>query len=117
MAPGNNHVSATTSEIFKYVRIHPNFASQPVLCEKMFLCCFSLKAQRKDMTNRHESPSVPPNDVKRILAVFCCVAQSPYLVYQNSALFQEGGAIGAGEGGGGVGQNFRPVCQVFSPCF
>ena len=39
MAPGNNHVTAISSEIFKYVRIHPNFASQPVSCEKMFLCC------------------------------------------------------------------------------
>ena len=39
MAPGNNHVTSISSEIFKYVRIHPNFASRPVSCEKMFLCC------------------------------------------------------------------------------
>ena len=52
MAPGKNHVTAISTEIFKYVRIHPNFASRPVWCEKMFLCCFSLKAGRKDLTNR-----------------------------------------------------------------
>ena len=39
-APGNNHVTAISSEIFKYVRIHPNFASRPVSCGKMFPCCF-----------------------------------------------------------------------------
>ena len=104
-------------------------ASRPVLCEKMFLCCFSLKAGRKDLTNRHKSlppapttppppqppPSVPPNDVKRILVLsfLRCSTECPYLVYPNSAFFQEGGAMGVGGGG----QNFRPVCQVFSPCF
>ena len=44
MAPGKNHVTAILTEIIKYVRIHPNFASRPVWFEKMFLCCFSLKA-------------------------------------------------------------------------
>ena len=59
MAPGKNHVTAISTEIFKYVRIHPNFASRPVWCEKMFLCCFSLKAGVKDLTNRRKvlSPS------------------------------------------------------------
>ena len=98
MAPGSNHVSAILSEVFKYVRIHPNFASRPVLCEKMFLCCFSLKARRKDLTNRHESqpppsppPSVPPNDVKRILAVFLpCSTECPYLAYPNSTFYWDG---------------------------
>ena len=47
MAPGKNHVTAISTEIFKYVRIHPNFTSRPVWCEKMFLCCFSLKAGRE----------------------------------------------------------------------
>ena len=41
MAPGKNHVAAISTEIFKYVRIHPNFASGPVWFEKMFLCFFS----------------------------------------------------------------------------
>ena len=46
---------------------------------------FSLKPRRKDLTNRHESlppppsPSVPPNDVKRILAGFCRVAQGVHI--------------------------------------
>ena len=47
MAPGNNRVSFISSEIFKYVRIHPNFTSRPVLCEKMFLCCFFPKSKEK----------------------------------------------------------------------
>ena len=98
MAPGNNRLSTISSEIFKYVRIHPNFVSRPVLREKMFLCCFSLKAERKDLTNRHESlppppPSVPPNDVKRILAGFCCVAQGVHI-----SCIQEGGAVGRERG-------------------
>ena len=62
MALGNNHVTAISTEIFKYVRIHPNFGSRPVGFEKMFLCCFSLKAGRKDLTNRLKvlSPHPPP---------------------------------------------------------
>ena len=40
IAPGNNHISAIPTEIFKYVKIHPNFGSWPVWCEKMFLCRF-----------------------------------------------------------------------------
>ena len=40
MAPGKNRVTTISTEIFKYVRIHPNFASRPVWCEKMFLCFF-----------------------------------------------------------------------------
>ena len=65
MAPGKNHVTAISTEIFKYVRIHPNFVSRPVWFEKMFLCCFFLKAGRKDLTNRPEvhfqPPPPPPN--------------------------------------------------------
>ena len=52
MAPGNNHVTGISTEIFTFFRIHPNFASRPVWFEKMFLCCFFLKAGRKDLTNR-----------------------------------------------------------------
>ena len=52
MAPDNNHVTAIFNEIFQYVRIHTNFGSQSVWFEKMFLCCFSLKAGRNDLTNR-----------------------------------------------------------------
>ena len=47
MAPGNNRDSAILSAIFKYVRIHPNFASRPVLREKMFLCCLFAKSREK----------------------------------------------------------------------
>ena len=59
MAPGKNRVTAISTEIFKYVRIHPNFASRPVRFEKMFLCCFFQKAGRKDLTNRPEVLSPP----------------------------------------------------------
>ena len=66
MALGNNRIS----DIYcRKVRIHPNFTSQPVLCEKMFLwVAFSLQA--KNVAHRHESPPPPPslsllpNDVK-----------------------------------------------------
>ena len=81
MALGNNRVSAISSEI-KYVRIHPNFTSRPVLREKMFLCCFSPKSREKNLTNRHKTlppPSVPLNDVKGILAVFCRLAQGVHI--------------------------------------
>ena len=108
MAPSKNHVTAISTETFKYVRIHPNFASRPVWCEKMFLCYFSLKAGRKDLTNRPKVLSPHPT-------VFCRVARGfSYLVYPNSAFFRRKGAIG---GGGGWRENFRPVCQVFSSCF
>ena len=66
MAPGKNHVTAISTETFKYVRIHPNFASRPVWFEKMFLCCFFLKTGREDLTTRPEvlfqtPPPPPPN--------------------------------------------------------
>ena len=65
MAPGKNRVTAISTKIFKYVRIHPNFMSRPVWCEKMFLCCFSLKAGTIDLTNRPKvlslhHPTTPP---------------------------------------------------------
>ena len=59
-------------------------------------------------------PSVPPNDVKRILAVFSHVAQGvPISCIQIQHFF----SWEEQWGGGGGGENFRPVCQVFSPCF
>ena len=95
-APGKSHVTAISTEIFKYVRIHPNFASRPVWCEKMFLCCFSLKAGRKDLKNRPKVLSSHPT------FFFCRVTQDfSYLVYPNSAFFRRKGAIGGGGGGGG----------------
>ena len=116
MAPGNNHVTSIPGEIFKYVRIQPNFASRPVLCEKLFLCRFFPKSTEKrlDKQARKSTPTptpppyVPLNDVKRILAVFLpCSTECPYLVYPNSTFFEEGGAMGGGGGGGwgrGVGE-------------
>ena len=94
MAPGKNHVTAISTEIFKYVRIQPNFTSWPVWCEKMFLCCFSLKAGRKDLTNRPKVLSLPPPPPPPHF-FFCRVAQGfSYLVYPNSAFFTRKGAIG-----------------------
>ena len=46
-APGNNHVSAISTEIFKYVRIHPNFTSRTVWCEKIFLSCFPKTTEKR----------------------------------------------------------------------
>ena len=46
-APGNNHVSAISTEIFKYVRIHPNFTSRTVWCEKFFLSCFPKTTEKR----------------------------------------------------------------------
>ena len=41
-----------------YVRIHPHFASWPVLCEKMFLCCFlPTREGEKDLAKRPKVPS------------------------------------------------------------
>ena len=92
MAPGNNHVTAISSEIFKYVRIQPNFASWPVLCEKMVLYFFPKSMEKRLDEQAQKSsptlplppppppppPSVPPNDVKRILAVFLpCSTECP----------------------------------------
>ena len=97
MAPGKNHVTVIVTEVFKYVRIHPNFASRPVWCEKMFLCCFSLKAGRKDLTNRPKVLSPHPT-------VFCRVARGfSHLMYPNSAFFQEEKSNWGGGGGGGGG--------------
>ena len=117
MALGKNHVTAISTEIFKYVRIHPNFASRPVWCEKMYLCCFSLKAGRKDLTNRSKVLSPHPT-------VFCRVCSTGFLISRVSkfSIFQEErsnwGVCGRGGGGeGGWRENFRPVCQVFSSCF
>ena len=91
MVPGKNHFW----NFQVHVRIHPNFASRPVWCEKMFLCCFSLKAGRKDLTKRSkvlslQSPPPPPPHS----TVFCRVTRgSSYLVYPNSAFFRRKGAI------------------------
>ena len=111
MVPGNNRVSAISTEIFKYVRIHPNFASRPVWCEKMFLCCFPPKTTERRLAKQGQkstptplpSPSVHPNDVKRILAIFCCVAQGVHIsCIQIHHFFRRKGAIGGlGVGGGG----------------
>ena len=61
--------------------------SQADLCDVKRCSCvfFSVKAGRKDLTNRHKSqppppsPSVRPNDIKRILAGFCRVPQGVHI--------------------------------------
>ena len=101
------------TETFKYVRIHPNFASRPVWCEKMFLCYFSLKAGRKDLTNRPKVLSPHPHPT-----VFWHVAQGfSYLVYPNSAFFRRKGAIGGLGGGGGGERTAGLFVKSFLPAF
>ena len=125
-APGNNHISAISTEIFKYVRIHPNFTSQPVWCEKMFLSCFSLKVGRKDLTNRpkvlspHPPPPPPPNCSFLLKKCWIWIHKiwTPCATRLNTAkilLTSFGGT--EGEWGGGGGETFVPVCQVFSQWF
>ena len=119
MAPGKRHITAISTEIFEYVRIHPNFASRPVLCEKMFLCCFSLKAGRKDLTDRPKvlSPH-PPHCFLPCSTGFLISRVSKFSIFQEERS-NWGVCVGGGVGcrGGGVKENFRPVCQVFSFCF
>ena len=76
MAPANNHVTAISTEIFKYVRIHPDFASRPVWFEKMFLCFFPLKAGRKD--THHQKGQVFHEFLPRIIG---CPTLHLYLIY------------------------------------
>ena len=102
--PGKNHVTTISTEIFKYVRIHPNFASRPVWCEKMFLCCFSLKAGRKDLTNRPEvlSPHPPPPPIAPFPPEKCFIWiheiwETPCYTAKNSGVEGVGGGGGWGE--------------------
>ena len=109
------------SEVCKYFRIHPNSASRPVWCEKMFLCCcfFPPKPPRKDLTNRHKSlpPPPPPSypvpliDVKTVLAVFCRLALGVHISCIQIQHFLRREEQG---GGGGGGENFRPTVFVKS---
>ena len=111
MAPGKNHVTAFSTEIFKYVRIHPNFASRPVWCEKMFLCCFSLKAGRKDLTNRpkvlspHPPTPPPPHCFLPCSTGFLISRVSKFSIFQEERSNWENWVCvwGGGGKGGGVG--------------
>ena len=98
MAPDKNRVTAIWTEISKYVRIHPNLASRPVWCEKMFLCCFSLKAGRKDLTNRPKVLSPHP----RTPTVFFLLCSTGFLISRVSkfSIFQEERSNWGGGGGG-----------------
>ena len=63
-------------------------------------------------------PSVPPNDVKRILAVFLlCSTGFPYLVYPNSAFFSGGRSNGGGGGGGGADRTLGLFVKSFLAAF
>ena len=93
MAPGKNHVTAISTEIVRYVRIHPNFTSRPVWCEKMFLCCFSLKVGRKDLTNR------------------------PKVLSPHPTIFQEERSNWGGGGGGGGERTSGLFVKSFLPAF
>ena len=61
-----NHHSVEKSRM--PVRIHPKFASQLVLCEKMFLCCcfFSLRARRKRLTQGSKVLYPPPPPLQNV---------------------------------------------------
>ena len=130
MAPGNNRVSAISSDKFSSMPESTQTLQADLCYVKRCSCVvFFLKPQRKDLTNRHESlppppppsPSVPPNNVKRILAVFLpCSTWYAYLVYPNSAFFQEGGAMGCvcvcvGGGGGWGDRTLGLFIKSFLP--
>ena len=88
---------------------------------------FSLKARRKDLINRHESlppphppsPSVPPNDVKRILAGFCCPAQGVHIsCIQIQHFFRREEQWGVGWRSGGCGERTVGLfVKSFLPAF
>ena len=66
MAPGKNHITAISTEIVKYVRIHPNFTSRPV----WFSCVvFSQKQEeRLDKQVRSSlSTTTPPPPPPQLL--------------------------------------------------
>ena len=100
-------------EIFKYVRIHPNFTSQLVLCKKMFLCCFFPKTTEKRLGKQaQKSAPLPPQCPPLCSLDTLCCTGCPYLVHPNSAFFQEEGAMGE-RGGGGGGWVGRENCRPF----
>ena len=121
MALGKNHVTGILTEIFKYVRIHPNFASGPVWCEKMFLCCFSLKAGRKDLTNRLKVLSPPPPPPPLPLFFFCRVAGFLISRVSKFSIFQEERSnwvcVCVWGGGGGGGEVERELQACLSSLF
>ena len=102
--------------------------SQTVWFEKMFLCCFFLKAGRKDLTNRpkvlFQPPPPPPTHTHTHTQPNCSfppekcwiwiheIWETPCYTAKNSVCV----CVCVGGGGGG-GENFRPVCQVFFSCF
>ena len=107
MAPGNNPFSAISSDIFKYVRIHPNFTRQPVWCEKIFLCCFFFESREKRLHKQAYSslsPSPPhppcPSLLKRC-RIWIHEIWTPWAARQNPAkilLTSFGGTNGRGVG-------------------
>ena len=64
MAAGNNRIIAISSEIL-WMSESTQTLQADLWCEKMFLCCFSLRAWRKDLTNMPKvlfpHPPPPPN--------------------------------------------------------
>ena len=110
--PRNRHFNWN----FKYFRIHPNFASRPVWCVKMFLCCFFLKAGRKDLTNRPKvlsSHPLPPPPPPRFLP-----CSTGFLISRVSkfSIFQEERSNWGG-GGGGEERTSGLFVKSFLPAF
>ena len=120
MAPGKNHVlvTAISTEIFKYVRIHPNFASWPVWCEKMFLCCFFQKAGRKTwQTGLKFSLSPPPPPPPPTPLFLPC--STGFLISRVSkfSIFQEERINWGGGGGGWEERTLGLFVKSFLPAF
>ena len=99
-APGNNHVTAILSEIFKYARIQPNFASRPVSCEKMFLCCFFPSKQGEKTWLTGLKFCLPPEKMlnTRDMDTLCYTTKRLLRFFQHHSGAQRKG----GGGGGGV---------------
>ena len=105
LPPGNNHISAISS-----ISESTQTSQADLWYVKRCSCVvFSLKAQRKSSPH-----PIPPS-------LHISFIQIQHFFSREE---QWGGGGGCGGVGGGVGgegvvgtKNFRPVCQVFSPCF
>ena len=135
LAPGKNHVTAISTEIFKYVRIHSNFASRPVWFEKMFLCCFFPKSMKKRLDKQAWSslstplphPPPPPTAPFLLKNAECgytryekpCAknAECGYTRYEKPCATRQKTVVGGGGGGGWQERTLGLFVKSFLPAF